>query len=198
MSSQKKIGIAIFAALAIGVGGYFGYQHYASVPTAQEAVAAVDKIGVIDFVRAVKGHPRAAELEAIEYAMADLQSSAQQKMQRGMAMSMPSGLPMEISNNMTAGQQALIAEANQKIAAKQTELSKRIAEIGLAKEKARDEELAVSLRQISDEYKLRIFNYDLKLQALTLDDASRAKMEEEKNALERELFFKQQAKTNEM
>lgn len=198
MSSQKKIGIAIFAALAIGVGGYFGYQHYASVPTAQEAAASVEKIGILDSMRAVKAHPRYGELETIEREMAQIQAELQQKIARGQAMSMPSGLHMNISNSMVAGEQALRTEANQKLAAKETELNKRMAEIELAKKNAAQEELMASLQQISDEYKMKIFNLELKIKTLTLEDNVRTVMEQQKIALEQEQNAKMQSKADEL
>lgn len=182
MSSQKKIGLAIFAALAIGVSGYFGYQHFSSVPTGA-SVSAVEKIGIIDLTRAIKAHPRAGELEAIELEMAEIQQDVQQKIKRGMAMTMSTGLPMEISNSMIAGEQALRTEANQKIAAKQTEISKRLAESELTKKKAIDEELEEQYKQISEEYKMRLVNLDLKINAVNMSDEEREEKMAEKEAL---------------
>ncbi len=189
MNNRTKVGLAIVTALIIGVGGYFGMGHFSTMSNGQTVGAKMvtsEKFGVIEVMRAVKAHPRYAEIEALEREIKELQKEVQAKIERGMMMSMSSGLPMEVSQRMTAGEQALFAEANQKIAAKETELGKRMAETGLAKQKTADEEREKLRRQITEEYKIRIFNLKMKLQALNLSDEDRASMEQELVALQTE------------
>ncbi len=189
MNDRTKVGIAIVTALIIGVGGYFGMNHFSSTPNGQEVkteTVVAEKFGVIESMRAVKAHPQYAEIEALEREMEKLQKDVQAKIERGMMMSMPSGLRMEVSQRMTAGEQALFAEANQKIAAKETELNKRLAETELAKRQAASEEMEKQRKQITEEYKLKIFNIKLKLETLKISDEVRASMEKDLETLQRE------------
>ena len=189
MNNRTKIGIAIVTALIIGVGGYFGIEHFSTTPNGQEATSAmatVEKVGVLDSMRAVKAHPRYAEIEALEGEIQELQKNVKAKIERGRMMSLSAGLPMEVSQQMTAGEQALYAEANQKIAAKETELRKRLAETELAKRQSASEEMAKQRQAISEQYKLQIFNLKLKLQTLKLSDEDRTAMEKELVSLQTE------------
>ncbi|MBQ1248950.1 MAG: hypothetical protein IIX92_02755, partial [Selenomonadales bacterium] len=116
----------------------------------------------------------------------ELQQTMQAKLERGKMMTMSQGLPMAVSQSMTAGQQALYAEANQKLAAKETELNKRLAEADLAKRKAASEEFAKLRGQITEEYKLPIFNIKLKLETLKISDEERASLEKQMQSLKQE------------
>lgn len=189
MNNRTKIGIAIVTALIIGVGGYFGMGNFSIPSSGQEAqtkMVSAEKFGVLESMRAVKAHPRYGEIEALEREITELQQNMKAKLERGKMMTMSSGLQMEVSQNMTAGQQALYAEANQKVAAKQTELNKRLAEADLAKRKAASEEFAKLRSQITDEYKLPIFNIKLKLETLKISDEERASLEKQMQSLKQE------------
>ena len=189
MNNRTKVGIAIVTALIIGVGGYFGMNHFSPTPNEQEVkteTVIAEKFGVIESMRIVKAHPKYAEIEALEREIGELQKDVQAKIERGKMMSMPSGLRMEVSQRMTAGEQALFAEANQKIAAKETELNKRLAETELAKRQAASEEMEKQRKQITEEYKMKIFNIKLKLETLKMSDEVRASMEKDMETLQRE------------
>ena len=189
MNSRTKLGIAVVAALIIGVGGYFGWGNFSMPSSGQEAqtkLVSTEKFGVLESMRAVKAHPRYGEIEALEREIKELQQTMQAKLERGKMMTMSQGLPMAVSQSMTAGQQALYAEANQKLAAKETELNKRLAEADLAKRKAASEEFAKLRGQITEEYKLPIFNIKLKLETLKISDEERASLEKQMQSLKQE------------
>ncbi len=189
MNNRTKVGIAIVTALIIGVGGYFGMGNFSIPSSGQEAqtkMVSTEKFGVLESMRAVKAHPRYAEIEAIDREIKELQQNIKAKLDRGKMMTMSSRLQMEVSQSMTAGEQALYAEANQKIATKETELNKRLAEADLAKRKAASEEFAKLRSQIADEYKLPIFNIQLKLETLKMSDEERASMEQQMQSLKQE------------
>lgn len=193
MNNRTKVGIAIVTALIIGVGGYFGMEHFSPAPNGQEVkteTVTAEKFGVIESMRAIKAHPQYAEIEALDREIKELQKDVQAKIERGKMMSMPSGLRMEVSQRMTAGEQALYTEANQKIAAKETELNKRLAETELAKRQAASEEMEKQHKQIKEEYKLRIVNIRLKLETLKMSDEVRASMEKDLETLQREEAIK--------
>lgn len=189
MNNQAKIGIAIVAALVIGAIGYWGFNQM-NTPDADRSVQTetivAEKFGVLESVRAVKAHPKYAELEALAKEMNDLKRDTRMNMQRTAAMSMPAGLRMEISNNMAAGEQAARTEANQKLEAKETELNKRLAEVELAKRRAASEEMENYRRSISEEYKLKIFNIKLKLETLQVADEAKKAMEADMQKLQAE------------
>ena len=189
MNNRTKIGIAIATALIIGVGGYFGMGNF-SIPSSgqgsQTEMVSTEKFGVLESMRAVKAHPRYGEIEALEREIKELQNEVQAKIERGKMMTMSQGLPMAVSQSMTAGQQALYAEANQKLAAKETELNQRLAEADLAKRKAASEEFAKLRSQITEEYKLPIFNIKLRLETLKISDEERASLEKQMQSLKQE------------
>lgn len=189
MNDRAKIGLAIVSVLVLGAVGYWGFQHMNTpdaTRTAETETAIEEKFGVLESVRAVKAHPRYAELAALEKEMTELKRDIQMKMNRTAAMTMPSGLRMEISNNMVAGEQAARTEANQKLEAKETELNKRLAEAELAKRRAASEEMETYRQSISDEYKMKIFNIKLKLETLKISDETRKTMEEDMQKLQAE------------
>lgn len=189
MNNQKKIGIAILTALVIGVAGYFGYQHFSPPPVKEEVktqTAAVEKFGVLEVMRAVKAHPQYAQIEALDREMEELRLDVRAKIGRSTMMSMPQGFRMEISKQMTAGEQALRTEANQKLAVKETEISKRLAETELAKRQAVNEEMNTYRSQIIDEYKIKMVNLQIKLETLKMSDELRASMEKELAELQEE------------
>ena len=149
-------------------------------------MVSTEKFGVLESMRAVKAHPRYGEIEALEREIKELQNEVQAKIKRGKMMTMSQGLPMAVSQSMTAGQQALYAEANQKLAAKETELNQRLAEADLAKRKAASEEFAKLRGQITEEYKLPIFNIKLRLETLKISDEERASLEKQMQSLKQE------------
>lgn len=189
MNNRAKIGIAIVSALVIGAVGYWAYDHRDLSDNNQAVkteVVQTEKFGVLESVRAVKAHPKYAELEALEKEMNECKRDIQMKMNRTAAMTMPSGLRLEISNNMMAGEQAARTEANQKLEAKETELNKRLAEIELAKRRAAGEELEAYRQSVSEEYKMKIFNIKLKLETLKISDETRHSMQDEMQKLQAE------------
>lgn len=201
MNNRAKIGIAIVSALVIGAVGYWGLYHTNTPDTTQSAQSETvvpEKFGVLKSVQAVKAHPRYAELEALEKEMNTLKHEIQMKMKRTAAMTMPSGLRMEISNNMVAGEQAARTEANQKIEVKETELNKRLAEIELARRRAASEEMEAYRQSVDEEYKLKIFNIKMKLETLTVSDEAKKSMQEDMEKLQAEQGAKLDAKYQEI
>lgn len=182
MANRKKV---LFAVLALAIALCAGYYYLNSAaPKNAKGLpggvpAAKSDIGYVDVNQAIRVHPKYQTLVQLKKEYNDTADAAQSR--KGFRVESP--VP---SADLSALGESARQERNQKITAKHAELNERL--------KQRESELAAQLsaerqaeaQAIDDLYYPLIFNLQLKLDTLRVDQETAAKILEQINALKQE------------
>lgn len=156
-------------------------------------------VGVIDMDKAIKAHPKYPEWQKLKQQAATLQQRL--SVNGSLADSRPAEPPpsIDMRGSAAAGlQTAADQEFNVKMAAKQREMQTILNQ----KAKQIQEELAVKYNayaeKLDEEYRPQIFNYQLKLQTVRMDEQQAAEVKKKLDDLKREQGEKLAAKEKEL
>ncbi|MBP2638916.1 MAG: hypothetical protein H6Q72_4823 [Firmicutes bacterium] len=167
-----------------------------ATPETKSPVAST--VGIIDMNKAVKSHPKYAEWQNLKQQAATLRQrlSVNTSLAASPAEPPPS---IDMQGSAAAGLQiAAEQEFNAKMAAKQRELQAVLTQ----KANQIQEELAVKhsayAQELDEEYRPQIFNYQLKLQTVRMDEQQAAEVKKKLDDLKAEQAEKMAAKEKEL
>lgn len=167
--------------------------------TPESKPPAVMQIGIIDMDKAIKAHPKYQEWQKLNQQAATLQQ--QLTMGAEQAAAQPSEPPpgIDMQGSAAAGlQTAAEQEFNAKMAAKYRELQTVLTQKAGKKQEELSVRFKAYVQELDEEYQPRIFSYQLKLQALRLDEKQVAGLQQALDALKAEYADKLTAKEKEL
>lgn len=167
--------------------------------TVEPKTTETPQIGIIDMDRAIKSHPKYQEWQKLKQQAAGLRQ--QLTMEAEQAAREPSEIPpgINLEDSATAGlQTAAQQEFNAKMAAKQRELQAAFEQKFRKNHEELSEKLNTYAQELEEEYQPRIFNYQLKLQTIRLDEKQVAEFKKAMDDLKTEQANKLAAKEEEL
>ena len=158
----------------------------------------VPQVGVIDMDKAINAHPKYQEWQKLKQQAATLRQ--QLSGQVNQTASVPAESPaLDLQGRATAGLQTAAAqEFNVKMAAKQQELQAKLAEKANKIHGELSVELKAYAQELDKEYQPQIFNQQLKLQTVRLDEKEASEVKTTLDALKAEQANKLAAKEKEL
>lgn len=160
---------------------------------------AAPELGVIDVDKAISAHPKYQEWQKLKQQAATLSQQLTAEANRAAAAANTPQLPLDLKGSAAAGLHAAAEqEFNAKMAAKQQELQVKLAE----KANKVHEELSLKLKayaeELDKEYQPQIFNQQLKLQTVRMDEKEAAQVKKKLEDLKAEQAGKVAAKEKEL
>ena len=157
----------------------------------------VPQVGVIDMDKAINAHPKYQEWQKLKQQAATLR---QQLSGQGNPTPSTAAAPaLDLQGSAAAGLQAAAAqEFNAKMAAKQQELQVALAEKAAEVHGELSSQLKAYAQELDKEYQPQIFNQQLKLQTVRLDEKQATEVKKTLDALKAEQAEKMAAKEKEL
>jgi len=159
---------------------------------------ATPQAGVIDMDKAIKAHPKYQEWQKLKQQAATLneQLAVEANRTAGAAQSLPAlNMPGTAPDGL---KQAIEQEYNAKMAAKQQELQARLAAKAQKIHGELSSELQAYAEQLDKKYQPRIFNLQLKLQTVRMDEKEAAAIKQEIDNVKAERADKLAAREKEL
>ena len=157
----------------------------------------VPQVGIIDMDKAINAHPKYQEWQKLKQQAATLRQ--QLAGQLNQAPSNASSPAMDLQSSAAAGLQTAAAQQfNAKMAAKQQELQAKLAEKADKVHSELSVELKAYAQELDKEYQPQIFNQQLKLQTVRMDEKQAAEEKKTLDALKAEQANKLAAKDKEV
>lgn len=156
----------------------------------------VQQLGVIDLDKAIQAHPKYQEWQNHKQQAATITEQLAIVAGKGKIQSQSTmNLPSNITDSLKA---AAEQEFKVKMAAKQQELQARLLQHANQKQSELAEQLKVYAGQLTQEYQLPLFNLQLKLQTVRMDEQQAAVLKQEMGALKAEQAKRLAAKEQEL
>lgn len=157
----------------------------------------VPQVGVINMDKAINAHPRYQEWQKLKQQAATLQQQLTGQATQASDASVPPAVDLQ-SSAANGLQAAAAQEFNAKMAAKQQELQAKLAEKAKKIQGELADELKAYAQELDTEYQSRIFNQQLKLQTVHMDEKEAAEAKKTLDALKAEQANKLSAKEKEL
>lgn len=151
-------------------------------------------IGIMDMAKAIKAHPKYAELDRLNRELNTIAAQAEQRIAQQPA-GISAGMPAAAGTGLS---DALQQEFNAQMAQKQSELQKRLdAEANALRSKLSDQ-MRQYAAEIDKEYQPQIFSFQLKLKTVQLAKEEAEKIQKEIESLQSARNTKLAAKEKEL
>lgn len=183
MANRKAITISILVLIILSCAGYYLMQalHEENVIEAPNATGATEaKLGTIDVNKVLRQHPEYQKLLQLKKEYNDLAAEAE-----GMKNFKANG-PMPAAVDTAALGNSAQQLRNQKIKAKQAELNERLGKKDAQYRAEHAAELEAQIKAIDETYLPQIFNLQLKLDTLQIDQDAAAQIISRMNELKAE------------